>query len=591
MDAECPDDPETRPLSRARRVNQACERFEAAWRSGRRPRIEDYLGEAAGPDRPELLVELVALESELRRGRGERPTPAEYRGRFPGQDAAIAAAFGAPAARPAPDLETMPLPGGGPGAAIPAPSPPVRGHPFGDYVLLEEIARGGMGVVYRARQRSLNRDVALKMILSGRFASPVETQRFRLEAEAAAHLDHPHIVPIYEVGTHEGQSFFSMKLLDGGSLARHLPRLVGDPWESARLVARVARAMHHAHQQGVLHRDLKPSNILLDAQGQPHVTDFGLARRVAGDGGLTGTGAIVGTPSYMAPEQAAGRKGAVAATADVYALGAVLYELLTGRPPFRAETVMETVVQVLEQEPVPPRQVRPGVPAELELICLKCLEKDPAARYPSAAELAEDLDRYLRDEDVAARRGGAWLRLRRWSRREPELAVRLLGLALIAALTQYNFLQSPAPDPAIHSRVMAILALWALASLVFRRVVGMRHRARWARAGWLGADVALLTAILRVLDAVDSMLVVGYPLLVAASGLWFRVRLVWWTTLLAELAFGALAFDADRRGAPGVKNHWPNIVMAALAVTGSVVAHQVKRIWALSSYYEQRPMT
>ena len=583
MDDAHPDQPEPLPLSRARRVNAACERFEAAWRAGEGPRIEDVVAEADGAVRPTLLTELVALEVELRRDRGESPQPFEYRERFPDDAEAVTAAFGAAAS----EAETVPgIPAGPPG-----PAPAAACGPFGDYELLEEIARGGMGVVYKARQRSLNRDVAVKMILSGPFASPLEVERFRREAEAAAHLDHPHIVPIYEVGTLRGYAFFSMKLIDGGSLAQQAPRLAGDPRAIARVLATVARAVHDAHRRGFLHRDLKPSNILLDARGQPHVTDFGLARRVSGASALTFTGAIIGTPSYMAPEQASGRKDAATTASDVYGLGAILYELLAGRPPFRAETVMETVVQVLEREPPPPSRLRAGVPAELELICLKCLEKDPRARYPSATALADDLERFLRGEGVLARRAGSRPRLRRWFRREPELAFHLAGLGAIAAVTHGNHLVSRQPDPQVHWTIMAILTLWALACLMFQSVLRAGRRAGWVRPAWVGTDVLLLTAILRVLDATDSSLVVGYPLLVAASGLGIRTRWVWATTLLAELAFGLLWLDAAARGTLGPKDQWPNIFMAALAVTGFVVAHQVKRLWALSQFYEHRPMS
>jgi hypothetical protein len=276
---------------------------------------------------------------------------------------------------------------------------------FGDYELLSELGHGGMGIVYRARQTSLNREVAVKMILRGQLATSIDHERFRTEAEAAAKLDHASIVPVYEVGEIRGLPYFSMKLVEGRTLAQRLAEGPLPAREAARILAAVARAIHFAHQRGVLHRDLKPSNILLDNEGKPHVSDFGLAKFVSDAASITRTGAAIGTPSYMAPEQAAGSRGTPGPAVDIYSLGAILYHMLTGRPPFQAASPVDTVLLLLEQDVVPPRVVNPGADPDLELIALRCLQKPTDLRYATAAALADDLDSYLADEPISARSG------------------------------------------------------------------------------------------------------------------------------------------------------------------------------------------
>src|SRR5262245_33376408 len=334
----------------------------------------------------------------------------------------------------------------GTGAVVPpgrgATWPVVRG-----YEILAEMGRGGMGVVYKARQLSLQRLVALKMIQAGSASS--HAARFRLEAEAVAQLQHPNIVQIYEIGDTDGQSFFALELVEGGTLSGRLRQGALPPLEAARLVETLARAVHHAHERGIVHRDLKPANVLLLPDGTPKIADFGLAKRLEGPGVTLSGSAILGTPSYMAPEQAEGRTNQVTRSVDVYALGATLYELLTGRPPFRADTPLNTVLKVVHEEPPPPSGVRAGIPRDLETICLKCLRKQPGERYASADALADDLRRFAQGESITARPPRAWERWRYWLRRHREavaIAFGALGLLalLMVALRPFG---PPPPEP------------------------------------------------------------------------------------------------------------------------------------------------
>src|SRR5262245_18450787 len=295
------------------------------------------------------------------------------------------------------------------------PPPGLKSRFFGDYELLEEIARGGMGVVYRARQLGLNRLVALKMVQSHHLLSDEARLRFRVEIEAVAQLHHPHIVSLYESGEHEGAHYFTMRLVEGGDLAGYLKR-DQSLRERVQLLVKVCRAVHYAHQRGILHRDLKPSNILVDAQGEPHVADFGLAKSLDHDTGFTFTSSVLGSPNYMAPEQATGKVRQLTTAVDVYGLGAVLYHVLTGQPPFQARTPIETLRQVVDNDPVSPRTLAPDVDPDLETIALKCLNKEPSARYGTAEELAQDLERWLADLPIQARPLGPMAAAWRWSR-------------------------------------------------------------------------------------------------------------------------------------------------------------------------------
>ena len=306
---------------------------------------------------------------------------------------------------------------------------------FGDYDLLEEIGRGGQGVVYRARQKSLNRIVALKVIALGQWSSTPHLKRFRHEAEAAARLEHPQIVPIYEIGERDGSCYFSMQFIEGGQLDQILKREPMSPRRAAELVVIIARTVQFAHEHGILHRDIKPGNILVDKNGEPHLTDFGLARLIEQQSTVTNSFDVLGTPSYMSPEQAAGRTKEVTAAADVYSLGAVFYQMLTGEPPFAGGTTYETIRMVLESEPRDPRTRNAKVDVDLATICLKCLEKDPTRRYQSAAGLSDDIERWLRHEPIQARRTNILIRGKKWIQRNPSTAVAAALLAgLIAAV-------------------------------------------------------------------------------------------------------------------------------------------------------------
>lgn len=464
---------------------------------------------------------------------------------------------------------------------------------FGDYELLAEIGRGGMGVVYRARQKDLDRTVAIKMILSSNLASADHVRRFRDEARAAAGVRHSNVVHIHEVGQHHGQHYFTMEYVEGESLAERIGRGLLDPQTAARLVAKVAQAVDHLHQHGIVHRDLKPSNVLLDADGEPYVTDFGLAKFFAGGSSATATGVIAGTPCYMAPEQAAGRNAEVGPASDVYSLGAILYEVLTGRPPFFRDSPLDTLLEVLGSEPPPPRQLNRSIPRELERICLKCLSRSPGDRYASAAALADDLDHFLKGEAIEARPPGLLQHLWSWIRRQPALASRVgtLGAFYVVELVNYSLGNE---EPGFSRDVSLIVALWLASAVLFQQSL---KSAKWsirARFGWGTLDSLLLLSLLMAANGAVSPLVVGYPLLIVASGLWFRVRFVWFMTALSLASYGFLILDYYRWRPEILRQQFGtdpvrhvDFILAMIA-TAMVVAYLVSRVRALSSYYGQK---
>ena len=460
------------PLAVARRIDAICERFEKGWRDARGgaapPRAEDFLEDLEGAARESLLLELLSLDWEYRRAAGEFPRADDYLGRFPELP---------------PERLTQAVADHA-GTLWSARPDGVEGLPtVAGYVVLEELGRGGMGVVYKARQVSLNRLVALKMIAAPGRVSRRALDRFRLEAEAAAGFRHPAIVPIYEVGQQSGCPYLTMEYVSGGNLHQRLAGGPLAPADAVRLLLPIARAVQHAHEHGIVHRDLKPANVLLDESGAPKIADFGLAKRLlAGGTELTNTAEVIGTPSYMAPEQAGTSAAAVGPWTDVYGLGAILYELLTGAPPFRASTALGTLLLVRDQRPVPPRRVRAGVPRDLETICLKCLGKDPRDRYGSAAALADDLERFLGGKPVRARPAGTLGHALRWSRRHPAVAALMvaLTLALVAgyAATMHQW------QEAVKGRDAAERATKARDATLDRFRIALAHRE------WLGGNAA-----------------------------------------------------------------------------------------------------
>lgn len=456
------------------------------------------------------------------------------------------------------------------------------GGTFGDYELLEEVDRGGMGIVFRARQRSLDRLVAIKMLRAGVLADPHEVDRFLHEARAAAALEHPGIVPVHEVGEFQGLHFFCMGFIEGETLAHRMDQGPLDPAEAARKAMQIAQAIQYAHEQGVVHRDLKPANILVDQQGRTFITDFGLAKTLWESQPPTVTGQILGTPAYMAPEQTLGKPAQLGRAVDIYGLGTILYALLTGRPPYEADSAFGLLLKLRSSEPTPPRRHNPRVPGELERICLKCMEKRPPDRYASAEEVAADLQRFLCGEPIAAAPPTLATRVRRFTRHYPLLMTHLVVLLVASAIVLFNSFFVP-EDPRYYLRIWAVLGVWVAASVGLQWLMTRRETETIARWAWAAADVLLLTAAIALSRPPRGPLMVGYSLLVTASALYFRVRYVGFVTTISIAAAAGLMLGL------GDEPHRPvNAVLlaVALAALGLIMAGMVRHLLLLHRFYE-----
>ncbi|MFO1066602.1 MAG: serine/threonine-protein kinase [Pirellulales bacterium] len=455
---------------------------------------------------------------------------------------------------------------------------------FGQYQLISEIDRGGMGIVFKARHATLQRTVALKVMKGGDTASQEELRRFRVEAEASAAINHPNIVSVFEVGDTHGLLYFTMAFIDGEDLASAVKKRRFHPREAARIMLKITDAIAAAHRHGIIHRDIKPSNILLGQDGEPYLVDFGLAKLNGFDEELTHTGQILGTPAYMPPEQARGRRAETSPLIDIYSLGAVLYVMLTGNAPFQGPTPFDVLLQVLDREPPRPCRIHSDIPRSLETICLQAMSKDPKDRYQSAAELAADLERYLKDEPIKPPKPAWPERLELWWKREPILVSHLCGIGAVLSVITVFFLirQEGASDFAGR---FGLLSLWAAGSIILQQLSLNEQRRDTVYLSWAGFDIIIYTVLIYFASPPRGLLLIGYPMMIAASGLFYRVSFVVFMTSLCIIGFLLLSMTVNDPITQ--KFDFTIIYLSGLFVLGLCLVSMIRRVRGLTRFCEE----
>ena len=567
------------------RIGPICDAFEAAFIHGTDPLIEDYLAKGNELDRRGLLLELLKLDREYRAASGTHLAFRDYLARFPNDEDCLLAAWT--------EADTIDSASVG----QPSPQPDTRELPrrIGNYELQEVLGQGGMGVVYRAVQYAGDtpiREVALKLIRIDQWFGVEDKRngqllaRFREETRFASQLEHPNIIRVYDIGQMDGLDYFSMQIINGTDLALFVQKQSPSFNRIAEMLIPIARAIAFAHAKGIVHRDLKPSNILIDQRGKPYIADFGLAKSTFGNSDLTQTGQILGTPGYMAPEQASGEHNEVGPSADIYGLGGLLYYCLTGQAPFVAANVLDALVKVLESDPIPPRTLNVQISRSLEQVCMRCLEKKAEDRYETALEVAEDLERFASGLPTHAKAPTVIERLRRFGRRSPVLATHIGAIGLVLLLGQVQFALSAIRDVNNHLQVTSLTLGWIAMSLLLGVLSRSKKKDTIVATFWLCMDAVFLTAVISTLCSPSyppDAILIGYPMIVVGGGMFFQARMVVLVTIASMLSY-VVMLVLERYMLSSLFQHATFLIL--LACIGICSLHNVRRFRMLSYYIE-----